>query len=131
LNRNLNINWDNKDGLRLVNVNPEGNGYTYDTDKVNTLAGCINSVHDLMGMIIVANNDNHIDLQDFNNIDLDKIYYQNQKYYRIRKTDLVKKYKEGLLTTVVSIDGKYNFKPDRNYYIVYLEDGSNAQFDKD
>lgn len=131
LNRNLNINWDNKDGLRLVNINPEGNGYTYDTDKVNTLAGCINSVHDLMGMIIVANNDNHVDLQDFNNIDLDKIYYQNQKYYRIRNTDLVKRYKEGLLTTVVSIDGKYDFKPNRNYYIVYLEDGSNAQFDKD
>lgn len=131
LNRNLNINWDNKDGLRLVNINPEGNGYTYDTDKVNTLAGCINSVHDLMGMIIVANNDNHVDLQDFNNIDLDKIYYQNQKYYRIRNTDLVKRYKEGLLTTVVSIDGKYDFKPNRNYYIVYLEDDSNAQFDKD
>lgn len=131
LNRNLNINWDNKDGLRLVNINSEGNGYTYDTDKVNTLAGCINSVHDLMGMIIVTNNDNHVDLQDFNNIDLDKIYYQNQKYYRIRNTDLVKRYKEGLLTTVVSIDGKYDFKPDRNYYIVYLEDGSNAQFDKE
>ena len=131
LNRNLNINWDNKDGLRLVNINSEGNGYTYDTDKVNTLAGCINSVHDLMGMIIVTNNDNHVDLQDFNNIDLDKIYYQNQKYYRIRNTDLVKRYKEGLLTTVASIDGKYVFKPGRNYYIVYLEDGSNAQFDKD
>ena len=131
LNRNLNINWDNKDGLRLVNINSEGNGYTYDTDKVNTLAGCINSVHDLMGMIIVTNNDNHVDLQDFNNIDLDKIYYQNQNYYRIRNTDLVKRYKEGLLTTVVSIDGKYDFKPDRNYYIVYLEDGSNAQFDKE
>ena len=42
LNRNLNIDWDNKDGLRLVNINSEGNGYTYDTDKVNTLAGCIN-----------------------------------------------------------------------------------------
>lgn len=131
LNRNLNINWDNKDGLRLVSINPEGNGYTYDTDKVNTLAGCINSVHDLMGMIIVTNNDNHVDLQDFNNIDLDKIYYQNQKYYRIRNTDLVKRYKEGLLTTVASIDGKYDFKPNRDYYIVYLEDGSNAQFDKD
>lgn len=131
LNRNLNINWDNKDGLRLVNINSEGNGYTYDTDKVNTLAGCINSVHDLMGMIIVTNNDNHVDLQDFNNIDLDKIYYQNQKYYRIRNTDLVKRYKEGLLTTVASVDGKYVFKPGRNYYIVYLEDGSNAQFDKD
>ncbi|MCI7444678.1 MAG: hypothetical protein MSA89_16645 [Clostridium sp.] len=84
-----------------------------------------------MGMIIVTNNDNHVDLQDFNNIDLDKIYYQNQKYYRIRNTDLVKRYKEGLLTTVASVDGKYVFKPGRNYYIVYLEDGSNAQFDKD
>jgi hypothetical protein len=131
LNRNLNVDWDNKNGLRLVSINPEGNGYSYDTDKINTLAGCINSVHDLMGMIIVTNDDNHIDLQDFNNIDLDKIYYQNQKYYRIRNTDLVKRYKEGLLTTVASVDGKYVFKPGRNYYIAYLEDGSNAQFDKD
>ena len=33
---------------------------------------------------------------------------------------LVKRYKEGLLTTVASVDGKYVFKPGRNYYIVYL-----------
>lgn len=31
----------------------KSSGYMFDTRKVDTLAGCINSVHDLMGMIIV------------------------------------------------------------------------------
>lgn len=39
-------------GLRLVNRKKDGNGWTYDTKKIETIAGAINSVHDLMGMII-------------------------------------------------------------------------------
>lgn len=53
--RNEDIEWENargglnRNGLRLVS-SQDGNAYS--TAEVNTLAGCINSVHDLMGMII-------------------------------------------------------------------------------
>lgn len=40
-------------GLRLINYNEEKENWTYNVSEVNTLAGSINSVHDLMGMIIV------------------------------------------------------------------------------
>lgn len=54
-NRNMDIAWENgtshirRDGLRLVN---DEDGLTYATDQVNTLAGSINTAHDLIGMII-------------------------------------------------------------------------------
>ena len=54
--RNTNIEWENgpkhlqKLGIRLRRDN-EGN--LYDTDAMLTLAGCINTTHDLLGMIIV------------------------------------------------------------------------------
>lgn len=76
--RNLDINWDSTEGLRLIKEKEDGNGFTFDTDDVSTLAGAINSVHDLMGMIIV-------DVENEQQIldgDLDKIYYLNGKYYR-------------------------------------------------
>lgn len=80
--RNLDINWDSTEGLRLIKEKEDGNGFTFDTDSVSTLAGVINSVHDLMGMII-------IDVENEQQIldgDLDKIYYLNGKYYR-KKSD--------------------------------------------
>ena len=76
--RNLDINWDSTEGLRLVKEKEDGNGFTFNTDDVSTLAGAINSVHDLMGMII-------IDVENEQQIldgDLDKIYYLDGKYYR-------------------------------------------------
>ena len=59
--RNTDVSWGNKTGLRMVtraartddNGNILDNGYEYDPMQVSTLAGCINSVHDLMGTIIV------------------------------------------------------------------------------
>lgn len=52
--RNQNIDWNSHAGLRLVREKDDGTGYEYDTKKVETLAGCINSVHDLMGMIVLT-----------------------------------------------------------------------------
>lgn len=71
--RNQNISWNNISGNRLVNAQPEGNGFTYDTKKVETLAGCINSVHDLMGMIILDNVD------DVNEALSNRIYYRKNE----------------------------------------------------
>lgn len=50
--RNLDIKWGNTTGLRMVKPDPTGNGYTYETDPMESVAGCINSVHDLMGLIV-------------------------------------------------------------------------------
>ena len=40
LKRNDNIAWDNIAGLRLVSAKRDGNGFEYNPDQVNTLAGC-------------------------------------------------------------------------------------------
>ena len=80
LDRNLDVEWDSYKGLRLVNEDTEGNGFSYEPEKVNTLAGAINSVHDLMGMIIENPN---VTMTDFaNSADNDHIYYSDGKYYR-------------------------------------------------
>lgn len=73
--RNLDINWDSKKGLRLVEIGEDG--YSYDKTNVQTLAGCINSVHDLMGMII--EDEIPTDTKDYSD---DVIYYKDGKYYR-------------------------------------------------
>lgn len=71
--RDMNISWDdNTSGNRLVTEDPEGNGYQYNPEKIQTIAGSINSVHDLMGRIIVNTPppDGDIELANAN-----KIYY--------------------------------------------------------
>lgn len=94
--RNLDIKWEdasailNRQGLRMVKDKDEK--YAYNDDKgdnkynkasVNTLAGCINSVHDLMGMIITPRQgiDN---LGNVDGLDDNLIYYDTLggKYYR-------------------------------------------------
>ncbi len=78
-NRNMDIDWDSTNGLRLITTNNNGNGFTYNINQVSTLAGAINSVHDLMGMIIVDDNQSIISPE---NADDNKIYYRNNEYYR-------------------------------------------------
>ena len=57
--RNKDIYWEDagraieRNGLRLYHTKPDGNGFTYSDTEANTVAGCINSLHDLMGMIII------------------------------------------------------------------------------
>ena len=54
--RAIDIEWEDakydirRSGLRLRGIY----GNSYDTRAVNTLAGCINTAHDLLGMIIVS-----------------------------------------------------------------------------
>lgn len=80
IKRNLDIDWDSVEGLRLVSNKKDGNGFEYNTEQVSTLAGAINSVHDLMGMIIVNPTepmDNTFALGAEDN----KIYYSDGNYY--------------------------------------------------
>lgn len=98
--RNPDVEWydaravQDRTGLRLVK-----DGFTYkmksgeiqgcprnyyNTANVNTIAGCINSVHDLMGMIIQPYNTFDAMKENIANNDDDTIYFDvsNNKYYR-------------------------------------------------
>lgn len=83
LYRNLDIDWDSIKGLRMVKEDEESHGFSYDTEQVSTLAGAINSVHDLMGMIIVKPEGLNGDIEEYaSSADKDTIYYYQGKYYR-------------------------------------------------
>lgn len=98
--RNKDVEWydaravQDRNGLRLVK-----DGFTYRTNSgvavgypknyyntanVNTIAGCINSVHDLMGMIIQPYNTFKAMQNNIDNNDDDTIYFNidDNKYYR-------------------------------------------------
>ena len=77
--RNKDMKWEDaslgihRDGLRLVEDSQEGPGYDLVPSEVETLAGCINSVHDLLGMIIVGNAEELGN--DASGLDSEAIYY--------------------------------------------------------
>lgn len=88
--RNTAINWKdasiipNDEGLELIKETSKG--YGYEPNEVETLAGAINSVHNLMGMIIAEKDSlSDSDIQDLNE---DYIYYltNDKKFYRKHKT---------------------------------------------
>lgn len=136
--RNPDVEWydaravQDRTGLRLVK-----DGFTYkmksgktqgcprnyyNTANVNTIAGCINSVHDLMGMIIQPYNTFDAMKENITNNDDDTIYFDvsNDKYYR---RDM--KYTYTPLTasayTYERIDlSEGEFKPD----LYYVKNGS-------
>ena len=86
-NRINKLDWGNTEGDRLVT--PTGSGYTYEPNKVNTLAGCINSAHDLLGMIIADGTKK----EDIANADYKHIYYlaldgiHNRYYMKDKKIE--------------------------------------------
>lgn len=101
--RNTSVEWQSAEGVILKEghrlVKREDNGrYTYNQNQVNTLAGAINSVHDLMGMIISGGKDSsgqetivwktdEAALQSqIDSLNKDYIYYKDGKYYRKHKT---------------------------------------------
>lgn len=120
--RNRNIQWqnanavDDRDGLRLVH-RTSNRDYTYSVDEVDTLAGVLNSVHDLMGMIITggkdANGEDTIvwgeDGSDDQQVLIDTlnkeyIYYKDGKYYRKHKTYEYEPAPEGVTETYTPVE---------------------------
>lgn len=84
--RNLDIAWeDGRDperaGKRLLPV-----GETYSPQEANTIAGCINSLHDIMGMIIVKKDDDTLPT-NLENYGLGYIYYFSKlkRFYRVEQ----------------------------------------------
>ena len=71
--RDMDLSWDdNTSGNRLVIEDPDGNGYQYNPNRIETIAGSINSVHDLMGRIIINSPPPNGDIELAN---ANKIYY--------------------------------------------------------
>lgn len=137
--RNKDIEWydaraiQDRNGLRLVKDGftykmdgGEAQGYPknyYNTANVNTVAGCINSVHDLMGMIIQPYNTYGAMVKNIVNNDDDTIYFDRtgNKYYR---RDMKYTYTPLAASsyTYERIDlSEGEFKPD----LYYVKDGSN------
>ena len=85
LKRNQNIAWE--DGLTTptrLGLRLRGNENGYNTAEVNTVAGAINSVHDLMGMIITEHESLDALNRNIAQLSMNKIYYANNEkdYYR-------------------------------------------------
>lgn len=81
--RNTDINWDSTEGLRLIKEAEDGSGFRYDTYNTQSIAGCINSVHDLMGMIVSEGDTTLAEA------DMDRIYY-GDKLGRSKKSYFIK-----------------------------------------
>lgn len=110
--RNKDISWDSVAGLRLVTSEPTGNGFEYTPDRVETMAGCINSVHDLMGMIIV---DEDPDIEDALT---NRIYYRENGYYiKDRQDELIENGETQRGFTLGSFPDNLYFKTKDNYYL--------------
>ena len=108
--RNLNIAWeDGRDperaGKRLLPV-----GETYSPQEANTIAGCINSLHDIMGMIIVEKDDDTLPT-NLENYGLGYIYYFSKlkRFYRVEQAPY---FNEANKLTVAN--GDFDFKKADN-----------------
>lgn len=119
--------YNDRRRLQLIETK-DGKNYDYNVSEVETLAGSINSVHDLMGMIIIEEDEQIENLDEYaiNKAQGDSIYFLNNKFYRKAP---VKQYTE--LT-----EGEYVFtlasgldEDHYNTYSYYIknEDGSYSQ----
>lgn len=94
LDRNMDVNWkdasiiDDGEGLRMIK--PMEGGIGYYPEETTTIAGAINSVNRLMGMVIEkhpdAQNPNSLTKSELNGLNRDFIHYfpAVNKYYYVR-----------------------------------------------
>ena len=115
--RNTALEWNTRNGARAYweYDSEEERKITYNKEALNTLAGTINSAHDLMGMIIIEN-DNLLSSDSSlkaKNADPSNIYYDKttKKYYRKGKKYLFSG------SAPIGISGSNMFNPaDGNHY---------------
>lgn len=119
--------YNDRRRLQLVKTE-DGKVFSYDVDAVSTLAGSINSVHDLMGMIIIEEKDfiENLDKYAVEKAQGDSIYFLNNKFYRKAPVKQYKELTEGeyIFTLVSGLDEDHY-----NTYSYYIknEDGSYSQ----
>ena len=94
------------------------------TRDLNTLAGCINKVHDLMGMIITDKTNASLNEEWFIK---NYIYKENNSYYRIHRFPVYK------VTTVgeLNLPVRSNYASDQEYNTAYRNDIINKLQDKE
>lgn len=112
--RNQDIQWNSTKGLRLVEKLNET--YSMNPNKVETIAGCINSIHDLMGMIIETDVP-----EDAKNAESNKIYFKDGLFYI-----------KGKYYKYTPIESPENPDGTENNFVAYepidLEDFSTGQY---
>lgn len=144
--RNMDYAWEDarkgldRRGLRMVGTSI-WNGYN--KSEVNTLAGCINSIHDLMGMIIAEITPEQI-LATKDDLDEDYLYYVTKgtsstppepgsELYNLHQMQgqYVMKHRGYEYTPVSNTDEKiYTYTPveedddNFNYSLYYVKDGN-------
>lgn len=79
--RNDNMDWGSYAGVRMLTTTDDGYYYNEKNPNNNTLAGVINSAHDLMGMIIDSQYKDLKAEPPLDNVDSNKIYYYKNKFY--------------------------------------------------
>lgn len=113
--RNQDVSWDSTKGLRLIEKLNEN--YSINPNKVETIAGCINSVHDLMGMIII---NNEADSITANNAEFDRVYFNKDGLFYIKGLDYI--------YTPIDIDK--NVEVDFNNWVSYKKIENLTDFKK-
>lgn len=140
--RNMFIDWEEGTlvpqlkGLRLVET--KNNGYSLKKNNVQTLAGAINSVHDLMGMIIQEKDEITLDKaqEDVANWLDNYIYYLSSegKFYRKSKgykftEDSGYSPDKHIPYSPIAINGNWSF-PNEYFYLDYVPSNPKQGGDK-
>ena len=107
--RNDNIEWNDTTGLRMIQEDLDAGGFKYSENKSESVAGAINSVHDLMGMIIVPQTENQTKEEALEMAVSNKIYFgaygdnPDQKGFYYKDTE----YKFEPFTSIPKLNEKY------------------------
>lgn len=126
--RNMNVDWDdNHTGLRLVTR--ERDGYHFEKDQVQTIAGAINTTHDFIGKIIrnypvYYKKPKYISVKDKEDKEDKKIAFDinTTYYYRPDPKNIDKYERTGLLTQKEFDDNKSNLYIEEEIPIDKLSD---------
>lgn len=120
--RNTSMEWDTYAGERLVKETDSGTGYEFTPEQTASIAGAVNSVHDLMGMIIVEDDElpaenaltDHIYYRTKEN-SIDKGFFIKDLTYEYEESDVSEKQEKVELQDFNA--QKYYYKKKNNYYL--------------
>ena len=131
--RNKDIRWNSYDGLRGISKDNVDTRFRFSNynfrENLESLAGSINSAHDLMGMIIR----DYETLDNIENWDPSKIYYidEDKKFYRKSEKNIKYRIKEDPnpesnyeKITILNLDAESVYREDWGQYPRFLEIGS-------
>lgn len=124
--RNLDITWESaresldRHGLRLVtDYNYDDTTYSYNKDNIETVAGALNSVYDLLGMVIISDTNENLN-NNLNSLDEKRIYYNkdlhtfNRKHKGYVYTPISNSLYSYVSQSNVTVS---NYEPGKYYYL--------------